>query len=188
MQPAQRQSELRRRGRVVRVVVHHVVGEVACDEAGQTGIAQRRAEQQRGDEPRDDHDRSGEQDRHDQAQRVARMIMVDAMDQEMEALAERAGELPVEEVAVAEILDQRPDEVAEREHAHNGQRRHQLEPGGEQGDDHRQVDEQRHRPVNAGELVEQRVVEQARRCREPVRLAREMTIRCRHPPRLPLMM
>ena len=77
------------------------------------------------------------------------MVVVDAVDQEVQPAAERAGELPVEQVAVAEILDQRPDQVTARDRGGGRERGDQLERGDGEGQDHRHVDEQRHRPVHA---------------------------------------
>ena len=44
VQPPQGQAEPRGRLGVVGIVMHHVVGDVAGDEAGQRRVAQRRAE------------------------------------------------------------------------------------------------------------------------------------------------
>ena len=75
---------------MVHVVVHHVVGEVAGSEAGKHRPRERQAEDEHDDAEGEEQDRRTQEERHDQPQRVARVIVMHAMDQEVQALAVKA--------------------------------------------------------------------------------------------------
>ena len=53
--------------------------------------------------------------RHDQAEPVVGVVVVDAVHDEVEAAAERMIGLPVEDEPVQPVLGQRPDQQAERD-------------------------------------------------------------------------
>src|SRR6202012_5993376 len=95
------------------MVMHHVVGEIAGHEAGRHGPSHREPEDKHDDAECEDEDRPAEQDGHDEPQRIARMIVMHAVNEEVQAFAEVPRDLPMEEISVTEILYQRPGNVAE---------------------------------------------------------------------------
>ncbi len=98
---------------VVQVIMHHVIGEIANDEAHKDRIAEGKAEKEPPNRKGNQHDRTAEEHRHHKAQRIFGMLVVHAMDQEMDSRAEASGKEAMEEIPVAEIFDQSPDEIAE---------------------------------------------------------------------------
>jgi hypothetical protein len=80
---------------VVHIEMQHVIHQVPDDKTCQHGQAERWPEEQAADAKGDEHNRSAEEAGHHKPQRVARVDVMDAMDQEMDAGAELAGKLPV---------------------------------------------------------------------------------------------
>ena len=81
------------------------------------------------------------------------MSVMDPVDEEMDARAEFAGKLPMEEMTVGGVFDQRPGDVSERDAQHQGERRH-LCSALPQEVGHRDQIEERYRPVGARQRVD----------------------------------
>jgi hypothetical protein len=105
---------------MMHVVMHHVIGKIADDKTHQHRIPKGRAEQKPHDGIGKQHDRSAEQHRHDEAQWIVGMHVMDAMDQEMNFGAQTAGKRVMEQQAVAEIFDQSPNKITKRRGAKDG--------------------------------------------------------------------
>ncbi len=148
---------------VMQIIMHHVVDEIAEHESHQPRIGQRKPEEHAADENGRQHDRRTQQRRHHEAQGVARMIVMNAMDQQMNAGAPGAGEFGVEEIAVAEIFDERPNHIAEQCHADDRCRPERIEAQPRQQRHEGHVEDQRHRPMHPRQFVEQGILEESRR-------------------------
>jgi hypothetical protein len=166
---AQALAELGLRRVVVHVVVRVVVGQVADDEPGEERESVGHPEDQ-GEEAEEDR---GEGDarggRHHEPHRVVRVVVMDAVDHEVEAVAARELRLPVEHEAVEPVLGRGPDHDA----GGDQQRRRQTrEPAVDSDprarDDHRDEDDRREGGVNSGEEVEEAALEHRRRGRKPL--------------------
>ena len=154
MDPPQHAAEARRRLAMVHVIMDHVIGEIAGREAGKDRPCQRKAEDKCDYTEGGKQDRAAEQDRHDEPQRVVRMVVMHAVNEEMQTLAELARDLPMEEIAVAQIFGQRPNDVTEEHAAKRGREARPCEAQiGEKRNDGR-IDVKRHAPVHARQLVE----------------------------------
>ncbi len=114
---------------------------------------------------------SGERDRHcrrhHQAQLVVRVVVVDAVDDEVHAPAEGVVGLPVEDEAVQPVLGQRPDRDPAEAQPDQGERsvaavRAQPLHRDDDGDE----DDRRDRRVHPGEEVEEFALEQLGGVRE----------------------
>jgi hypothetical protein len=165
---AQALPELRLRHVVMQVVVHVVVGQVARDEPGEDREGLGRPE----DEDIEPEEESGERDadgrRHHQAHRVVGVVVVDAVDDEVEAVTAAELGLPVEEQAVEPVLGQRPDrEPRQEEQRDAGGRQAPIDPEADAGDHDRHEDDRRDSRVDPGEEVEEAALEHRRRGREP---------------------
>ena len=102
---------------MVKVVVGVVVGQVAGDEAREEGIGRGGPEDQ-GEQPEEQgRERDADRRRHDQPERIVRVVVVDAVDDEVEPAAERVVGLPVEDEPVQPVLGERPDQQAGEEQA-----------------------------------------------------------------------
>ena len=76
------------------------------------------------------------------------MIVMDSMNEEMNACAEFAWKLPMEQMPVGGVFGQRPGDVSERDAQYQGERRH-LCSRLLQEVSHRDQIEERCRPVGA---------------------------------------
>jgi len=97
------------------------------------------------------------------------MVVVDPVDDEVQAGANRMVGLPVEDEAVQPVLEQGPDAEAAGDQERQLPR-HVAAGGAEphSGDDDRDEDERRDRGVDAAEEVEEATLEQAWRGLEPL--------------------
>src|SRR4051794_29271120 len=164
---AQRLPELGPRHVMVQVVVHVVIGEVAEDESREDREGMRRAEDQHVET--EEQRRQGDADGggHDEPHRVVRMVVMDAVDDEVETVAPAELRLPVEEQAVEPVLGQRPDPEAGGEHQGGGAGcEASVDPEPDAADDDRDEDDRRDRRMDAGEEIEKAALEHRRRGRE----------------------
>ncbi len=100
------------RAEVVDVVVDHVVGEVAGEESSAESGRIASAEDQKEDPEHERPQRDADRRWHHQAQRVVRMIVVDAVDDPVHPRAEALLRLEVEDDPVQPVLEQRPQRIA----------------------------------------------------------------------------
>ena len=151
---AQLLPELGLRHEVVDVVVGVVVDQVAEDEAGEEGEAGVAEDQPEGEqeEPRQrDRDRG----RHHQAHAVVRVVVVDAVDDEVHTATDRVVGLPVEDEAVQPVLGQGPDRCSgQGQQDQLPDRVAAVDPQPLHRDDHRDEDDSRDRGVDPGEEIE----------------------------------
>ena len=95
-----------------RCVVDHVVGEIAGQEAGAEGeraVGAEHEPERRVEDQRQRHRGGG---RHDEPQRVVRVVVVDAVDHPVQPRADPVLGLEVEDHAVDPVLGERPQQVA----------------------------------------------------------------------------
>jgi probable F420-dependent oxidoreductase len=158
---AQALADLAAGDEVMQPVVGVVVDEVAGDEAAEQREGQRGAE----DEHEEAEEERGKGDagpgRHHQPQAVVRVVVVDAVDDEVHPPAEGVLRLPVKELAVKPVLAQGPDEDP-RHHQRDDLERSLAVTGPEHGHrgDHGHEDDRGHRRVDPREEVEKPVLEQ----------------------------
>jgi hypothetical protein len=107
--------DLRSRAAAMQMVVQFVVNHYSQEVAGHQRVLQRRAEHPRSPDPSEPDERHAHQGRHDEAQGIAGMVVMDSMDEEMDARADLAGKVEVEEIAVDRVLRQCPGEVSEHD-------------------------------------------------------------------------
>src|SRR6266852_704465 len=105
--------------RVVQVVVRQVVPDVSGDQAREERVVQVHAQRRLEREPEQERDDRGHRGRHHQTVGVVGVVVVDAMDQPRGVALplDPAVRLPVEDPAVQDVLEERPAEHAQREHA-----------------------------------------------------------------------
>src|SRR5208283_464869 len=120
MEAPERQAEARLGLSMMHVIMHHVVAEIADDKSHQDRIAEGQAEQNPHDTIGDQHDRSAQQRRHDETQRIVGMNVMHAMNQKMDPGSEPAGKFIMEQEPVPKIFDQGPNEIAKRRRASGG--------------------------------------------------------------------
>ena len=135
---------------VVHVVVGHVVDQVAGEEAGGEDVRPGRAEDEHEQPVEAERERHAHRRRHHEPQRIVRVVVVDAVDDPVEARADALLGLEVEDDPVQPVLGERPEEVAaddQPEHLQRGR----LTAGAdhEQDDDRGHEDQRRHDRVNA---------------------------------------
>src|SRR5580704_9908134 len=138
---------------MMHIVMHHVVGEIADDKTRQHRIPKGQAEQKPHDRIGNQHDRSAEQHRHDEAQRIARMHVMDAMDQEMNFGAQTSGKCAMEQQAVAEIFDQGPNKITKRRGAKDWPGIVSFQTQAREDENQRQINKQRRGPMDARQFV-----------------------------------
>src|SRR5947209_20501460 len=97
------------------------------------------------------------------------MIVMHTVNQKVKALAKLSGDLPMEEIAVADIFGQCPRDVTKQHAAERGGDAHLSEAETSENRDDRRIDAERNRPVHARKSVEERVLEQTRRGGEVIR-------------------
>ena len=102
-------AELSLRHVMVQVVMRVVVGQVAEDESGEGREGLRRPEDEHVQAEKDGRERDADRRGHDQPHRVVRVVMVDAVDDEVETVAAGEPRLPVEDQAVEPVLGHGPD-------------------------------------------------------------------------------
>ena len=152
---------------VVQVVVRVVVGQVADDEAGEEREGVGRAEDQHVEPEEERRERDADRGRHDQPHRVVGVVVVDAVDDEVEAVAAAELRLPVEDEPVQPVLGQRPDpEAGEEEQDGGPDREAAVDPEPDAADHDRHEDDRRDRRMDAGEEVEEAALEHRRGGRE----------------------
>ena len=164
-------AELRFRLAVMRPEMHAIIDHIAADESRQHRPAEHAAEQQADDGERQQHDRRRQQRRHHEAQRIARVDVMHAVDQKLEARpeSERQREHRMEQIAMAEIFGQRPGDVADKKAKRDSGGALQRQRIDRQAENDRRVDDHRRQMMHARELVEQVALEQARRGAELLR-------------------
>ena len=112
VQLAHELAEARARPVVMHVVVRHVVHQVAGEEAGREDVRPRGPEHEHEQPPEAERERDAHRRRHDEPQRVVRMVVVDAVDDPVEPRAEALLGLEVEDEPVHPVLGERPEDVA----------------------------------------------------------------------------
>jgi hypothetical protein len=96
------------------------------------------------------------------------MVVVDAMNDEVQAVADRVVGIPVEDLAVQPVLRQRPEpKPRDREGDQLERPLAVARAEHDQGDDHRDVDQRRHHRMDPREEVEEAALEQRRRGAQP---------------------
>jgi hypothetical protein len=152
---------------VVQVVVHVVVGEVAEDEPREGREGVRRPEDQHVEPEEESGERHADGGGHDQPHRVVRMVVMDAVDDEVEAVAAAELRLPVKEEPVEPVLGQRPDrEPGEEEEDGGADGESPVDPEPDPADHHRDEDHRRDDRMDPGEEVEEAALEHRGRGRE----------------------
>jgi hypothetical protein len=152
--PAQPDSDSRSRAAAMQMVVQFVVNHYSQEVAGHQRVLQRRAEHPRSPDPSEPDERHAHQGRHDEAQGIAGMVVMDSMDEEMDARADLYGKVEVEEIAVDRVLRQCPGEVSEHDAQDQDWCRQQRGRLPQQQSDRDQIDEW-NSPVGARQSVEQ---------------------------------
>src|ERR1017187_6898765 len=113
------------RQEVMHVVVRPVVEEVSDYESCEKRLADGPAESEREERIEDDRQGHAGEERHHQTVPVARILVVDPVQQKVDALAGGGLVRPVEDELVKDVLGERPGEHSEEEH-----RRHRHRPHG----------------------------------------------------------
>jgi hypothetical protein len=150
---------------VVHVVVRVVVDEVPGDEPREDRIGGRGSEDQREAPEEERRQRNADRGWHHEPQLVVRVVVVDAVDDEVHAAPEVVVRLPVEDQPVQPVFGQRPDPEAR-----NGEKEelpaHEAAVGSQplHHREHREEDDRRDRRMDPGEEVEEAAIEQLRRC------------------------
>ena len=144
---------------VVHRVMDHVVGQVAGQEPGAEGervVAAQHEPEQPGEQQRE---RDAGRRRHHEPHRVVGMIVVDAVDHPVQARAEPALGLEVEDDAVEPVLHQRPDGVAAHDEGERVERADARDPEDQQRGDDGEVEDDGHRRMHPREPIQQRGAE-----------------------------
>jgi hypothetical protein len=158
---AQELAPSTRRNEVMYVVMRAVVKEVADDESGEERLAHDVPERERKDRVEKYGERDARQKRHHEAVFVARVVVMDPVEQEMDPSAPGSVVNPVEHVPVQNVLGKRPREhAAEKQAGHDLRRElssHQA-PDEKKGRD-RHPGQKRRRRMNAGKALEKIALE-----------------------------
>jgi hypothetical protein len=160
-------AQLRLRRVVVDVVVGVVVAQVPEDESGEGRERVRSAEDQHVEPEEERGERDADGGRHHQPHRVVGVVVMDAVDDEVEPVAAPELRLPVEQQPVQPVLGQGPDrDPREEEQRGCPDRQAPVDPEPDPPDHHRHEDDRWDRGVDAGEEVEEAALEHRRRGRE----------------------
>src|SRR5262245_56968320 len=146
--------------KMVNRVMNGVVAEIPSDEAGPD--CWRRGSKEKNEHAiKNDRQWNAHHGRHDQPFGVVRVIVVNAVDDEMELLSNFAVRFVVKRVAMNDVLQQRPDGEADAKPEGNGQDRQLLDSKIEAGSDQRHVQDQRCRRMNPRKEIDEIAPEQA---------------------------
>ena len=152
------------RMRVVQREVHHVVEQVAGEEAGarspRVGCAENDVEQS--EEACCERER--ERRRQHETLWIVRMVVMHAVDHPVQARADSVRRLEVEDRTMSPVLAERPERVAADQLHDDLPVRLTVERDSGEDEDGRQEDHGRDRRVHAGQPVERRRLEDRRRC------------------------
>ena len=149
------------------VVVGVVVGQVPGDEPreGRQGVG--RPEEQDVEPEEEGGERNADRRGHDQPHRVVRVVVVDAVDDEVEAVAAGELRLPVEDEPVEPVLGQGPDRNTDAEEQDGGaDGEPAVDPEPDPGDHNGDEDDRRYGGVDAREEVQEPALEHRRRGRQ----------------------
>src|SRR3954447_7485268 len=97
------------------------------------------------------------------------MVVMDAVDEEVQPRADSALGLEAEHDAVQPVLGQRPQQVADGDQPEHGQEANPPQGEHEAGHDHRRVEHDRHQMVHAREPIHEGRPEERRRGLQPLR-------------------
>ena len=122
-----------------------------------------RAEHEHEQPPEPERERDAHRRRHDEPERVVRVVVVDAVDDPVEPGADALLGLEVEDQPVHPVLGERPEDVAAEHQAdHLNRRRLAASADRERDHDRRHEDDQRDHRMDAREPVEEVRVEHPR--------------------------
>ena len=142
-------------------IVCHVVEKISDQEAGEEREDVHAAQQHPEQEKEQSRQRNAHRWNHHQPLAVARVIMMHAMKDEVHALAEFTGRLPVKDETMEDVFRKSPDEQSQGNIAQDRNGRKMIAQDGlvQTINDDGNEDEQRHAEVYACQPFQQRVLE-----------------------------
>src|SRR5215469_17755011 len=108
----QEAAQARLRRRMMYVVVDHVISHIARGKTGKDDRREIGTERQPQDQESACQDRHAEERRHDKAERIGGVTVVNSVNEIVHTLADLARELHMEHEPMAEILEESPQQIA----------------------------------------------------------------------------